>query len=518
MIDTARQPTDTRLPAAQDATECLVGAMLTSPRDCVPRALQVVSARHILDPQLAELFTAMERRHRLGQPIDPVLILRDLADSDHRQGLAAFMAEIAEKVPTTAHVEHYGRIVSEVATKRSIFEEATRARHSALNGKSAREILCELHSFTDDALRDADPDARELESFQLADFLQVESRDEFLIDRCIPAGQPGVLSARSKSLKSTASMAAAFAMATGTPFLGEYEVARTYRGGVITAESGVPTAQESFRRIAKPSGFTRLDDMRSFDLQVSTKIPHLVDQRGREQLERWIDKHNLEYAFVDPTYKAFAGVDDYNLSRMAEVLFPLSDIIDRTGCSLIFVHHHRKTPRAVGEHYAEPTMEDIGGTGWQQWARFFLMLNRRREWDPDTGRHWLWFKTEGSAGFGTRRWMDVCEGRRDDPGGRVWDVQLRDPAEGEQAEREEAEAHRESLQMESDRKAICSALAPHPGGLTKSAAMKASKVSQRRIDIVIETMLDEGDIVPCEVSVSNQKTKRSGYKLAPMGD
>ncbi|QDU55786.1 DnaB-like helicase N-terminal domain-containing protein [Aeoliella mucimassa] len=511
MISVSEQPAHA-IPLATDATECVLGSMLLDAR-CIPKVLRVLSAHCIVEPEHAELFRAIERRHRMGQPIDPVLLLRDLQDSEFRHGLGAFMASIAEKVPTTAHAEHYALIVAEAARKRNIYDAASVARQHALNGKSSREILCELHAFADDALREADPAVSELESFPLSEFLKIESKQDFLIDRCITAGQGGVQSARSKSLKTTLAIAEVFALATGTPFMGEYEVKRECSTGIITAESGISTAQETFRRIAKASDATNLEELRNFNLQVSTKIPHLVDQAGRDQLERFIDRFSLECLFVDPTYKAFAGVDDFKLSRMAEVLFPISEIIDRTGCSIVFVHHHRKTPQREGEHYTEPTMEDIGGTGWQQWARFFIMLNRRREWNPETGQHWLWFKTEGSAGFGTRRWLDVCEGRRDDPGGRTWQVELRDPAEGEQAEREEAAARTESLQMESDRRKVCEALAPHPEGLTKSKTQELSKVSRRRWQAVLETMLDLGELELCEVAISNQKTPREGIRL-----
>ena len=249
------------------------------------------------------------------------------------------------------------------------------------------------------------------------------------------------------------------------------------------------------------------------NLHISTEMPLLTTPEGRDQLEHWIEKYGLRAVWIDPTYQAFAGVDDTQLMQMALHLFPLSKIVDRQRCSLIAVHHNKKTPR-TGDYYAEPTMDDIQGSGFQQWARFFVMLGRRREWEPTTGQHWLWFRTEGSAGFGSRYHLNLTEGRRCDPGGRIWQLELCDPQENVEQERTDAEAEKDSRQLERDRSAVCSALLDSPDGTSWSNALRKAKVSSRRWELVKETMLDEGDVVECEIFISNQKTPRPGIKLA----
>jgi hypothetical protein len=326
----------------------------------------------------------------------------------------------------------------------------------------------------------------------------------------VTEAQPGVWAAKSKSLKTTTAVAAAIALATGRPFLGHYEVPEAQPCGIISSESGGATLKESFERICAEMG---LFPSEIKNLHVSTDMPLLTTPEGRDQLERWIEKYGLKVSWVDPTYQAFAGVDDTQLMQMALHLFPLSKIIDRTRCSIIPVHHNKKTPR-MGDFYAEPTQDDIQGSGFQQWARFFVMLGRRREWEPDQGRHWLWFKTEGSAGFGSRHFLNLTEGRRSDPGGRVWDVQLAEPHEGAEQERDDAEAQREALRMEKDRTAVCDVLVKHPNGMSWTKALRLAKVSSRRWDVVRDTMLDEGDVEECEITIANQKTPKPGIKLA----
>jgi replicative DNA helicase len=57
---------------------------------------------------------------------------------------SSFLADLANKVPTAAHVEHYGRIVKDTATKRSLMSAATRLVEISMDeGMGATEVLDE---------------------------------------------------------------------------------------------------------------------------------------------------------------------------------------------------------------------------------------------------------------------------------------------------------------------------------------------------------------------------------------
>ena len=64
-----------------------------------------------------------------------------------RVGGASYLAELANKVPTAAHVEHYGKIVKDIATKRSLMKAASKLLDLSLDeGLAANELLDQAES------------------------------------------------------------------------------------------------------------------------------------------------------------------------------------------------------------------------------------------------------------------------------------------------------------------------------------------------------------------------------------
>ncbi|WP_428305594.1 AAA family ATPase [Lacipirellula sp.] len=498
------------LPRALDAEQQAVGSVLIEP-DRAAEVLRYVRPGEFFHPlHRAAMFTIVNMQ-RDGLPVDIVIVSQQLAKRPEFKGesATAYLGETGRSVVSGANAVYHAKLVAEANRKRQIHLKARDIAAAALNGESASELFTDLSAFVDDFRRVVGNGTEELPSHTLAEFIRLDHRQNFLIDGVVTEAQPGVWSAKSKSLKTTTAVAASIALATGRPFLGQYEVPEPQPCGIISAESGGATLSESYERICADMGVwpSAIDN-----LHISTEMPLLTTPEGRDQLERWIEKYGLRAVWIDPTYQAFAGVDDTQLMQMALHLLPLSKIVDRQRCSIIAVHHNKKTPRA-GDYYAEPTMDDIQGSGFQQWARFFVMLGRRREWEPTTGQHWLWFRTEGSAGFGSRYHLNLTEGRRSDPGGRIWQLQLCDPQENVELEQAEATATKESNKLSNERAAVCAVLVQYPDGLSWTKALRLSGVSERRWKVVRETMLDEGDVEECQVVLGNRKTPVDGIKL-----
>lgn len=74
-------------------------------------------------------------------------------------------------------------------------------------------------------------------------------------------------------------------------------------------------------------------------------------------------------------------------------------------------------------------MSDIAWSGFAEFSAQWLLLSRRSKFDAEIGNHELWLNVGGRAGHGGLYGVDIREGRRTDPGGRVWQVKVRPASE-----------------------------------------------------------------------------------------
>ena len=345
----------------------------------------------------------------------------------------------------------------------------------------------------------------------MSKFVRQSHHIEYLIPFCIVAGQPGVISARTKSLKTTVAIDANISLATATPFLGFWQVPSPIKCGILSAESGSATIAETIRRIASSKGIIpeEIDNC-----LVSARCPRLQSKSWLDEIRRVIGENELRCLTIDPTYMAIAGIKQNDLSSVAALLEPVSRIISDTGCAVLMVHHNRKVSEM---RYGCPTLEEITGSGFAEWARFWLLLNRRREWDDTAGQHWLWFVTGGSAGFGSRKWLDVTEGKPTDAGGRVWEVEVVAAGEGESREKAERERERKEqrdAKLLDDQKAIVEVLRKcEDRRTTKNNLRTRTNLKPNAIAAALAALLDRGDVVPCPVKVGPTNRTCEGFSL-----
>jgi hypothetical protein len=110
--------------------------------------------------------------------------------------------------------------------------------------------------------------------------------------------------------------------------------------------------------------------------------------------------------------------------------------------------------------------------------------------------------------------LDIREGIAPE---RYWEVEVQRADEArEQAttRAEDAKTRRAEQAVERDMERIRRAAARSPGGETKHVLSAYAGVSGRRLNVALAKLLDEGDLVPCEVPKPNRKTPYEGFKLA----
>lgn len=166
-------------PHSQEAEESVIGAMLID-KDAVIAVAEFLLPEDFYDERLREVYQACIDLYEERTPIDVLTVAERLKKRKvlKETGLSSFLAELANKVPTAAHVEHYGRIVKDTATKRSLMSVASKLVDvSTDEGLDAEEAMDKaesaIFSLSQKSLRNAFTSVRDTlaESFDRLDEL-----------------------------------------------------------------------------------------------------------------------------------------------------------------------------------------------------------------------------------------------------------------------------------------------------------------------------------------------------------
>jgi len=118
----------------------------------------------------------------------------------------------------------------------------------------------------------------------------------------------------------------------------------------------------------------------------------------------------LKVIVFDPAYtsllKGNTKASASNVFDMGAVLSTITEACLAEGATPVFAHHTvknagKQTGRngATYKTYEPAELGDLAFAGFGEFARQWLLLARRAEYEPGTGKHQLWLTTGGSAGF-----------------------------------------------------------------------------------------------------------------------
>jgi hypothetical protein len=320
-------------------------------------------------------------------------------------------------------------IAAELSSETLVPERLASREHRLVRAASNAAAPDELD--TQDALDD--------ERFPFYSAAQLNSgqfETRYLIPGVLAAAQPGGIFGAFKTLKTSLTADLLISLASGTPFLGHFGVAEPGRTLFLSGESGLDALQSIARRICVARGLS-LETLDNFEL--SPKLPNLDNADDVRALGRIVRRKKPVCVAIDPAYLAIRGEDARNLFAMGSLLRPLAELCDETGCAILIVHHCKRTRIIPGN---PATLDDIAWSGFAEFSAQWLLLSRRRRFDPDTGHHELWFSAGGRAGHHGLCALDVDEGLPGDDQGRIWKTTIRQASS--------AQAHSEVQNIEAD--------------------------------------------------------------------
>ena len=135
-------------PHSNEAEESVLGALLLD-RDAVIAVAQFLKSEDFYDERHREIYECAIVLFEERVPIDVLTVSERLKKRKTLKlvGGASYLADLANKVPTAAHVEHYGKIVKDAAIKRALMASASRILELSLDeGLASEELMDKAES------------------------------------------------------------------------------------------------------------------------------------------------------------------------------------------------------------------------------------------------------------------------------------------------------------------------------------------------------------------------------------
>lgn len=329
----------------------------------------------------------------------------------------------------------------------------------------------------------------------------IPAQTPYIVDGVLAEGQPCLAFGREKCGKtSLCGVDLAFSSATGTKYLGHFDVSRKRRVLLLSGESGRAAITDSFLRICK----ARQCDPASVDGFVFSEwLPTLSNAASIKELGQRLVDDEIELAIVDPAGPCMSAGAGSTLSIAYGELRAFADVCGKHGATPILLHHATK-----GSDIGRLGLRAAAGAGFAEWARQWLILDRVGQFKPSTGEHRLRLTAGGSAGHAGKWLIDWREGNQSDPGGRVWDLSVR-PAEGKRKS-DDGDA---KLKRYVD--AVTEAMKPFAEFKTGKAIASAAKLNAINFGAAIAHLIETGAVI--ERAITRNGRQRVGYRLAKSG-
>lgn len=207
----------------------------------------------------------------------------------------------------------------------------------------------------------------------------------YLVEGIIPQGDYGVMSADPKTGKTFLVMDLALSVASGTAWVGRFNVTNTGPVLIFVGEGGKRKIVRRMRAIARHKGIPD-HQLLALPIDVSERAPKLMDQEHVDELTEKVLNLRPKLVIIDPLYLAMSGANAASLSEMGSLLEKAQHVAQSVGASLIISHHNKK---GSGDTHTEDTpMMRTSGVGINEWGRFLISIvkQRRRIIDYDLGK------------------------------------------------------------------------------------------------------------------------------------
>ncbi len=258
--------------------------------------------------------------------------------------------------------------------------------------------------------------------------LEADLTPHFLIQDVLIEGQPMIVGGPKKCLKTSILLDLALSLGSGLSFLGRFEVVKPCKVLVMSGESGLATILNAINRIMHEKSLTWIQEyvpsMERFlksgatpvatDVLICDAVPHIADPMHLVYLKARLEVEKPDVVIFDPAYLMMDGERAENVMNMGLQLRQITALCQDHGATMVLAHHFTKV---AGDKTGMPDLNDLSWSGFAEFARQWILLNRRAKYRSGSGFHELNMLIGGSVGFGGEYRLTVAEGKFPD---RYW--------------------------------------------------------------------------------------------------
>ena len=183
----------------------------------------------------------------------------------------------------------------------------------------------------------------------------------YLIRGIMAEADHGMFAAEFKAGKTWAAADLAVSVASGTPWLGIFEIDAPGPVLLFAGEGGERKIARRFRAICASRGI----DPAGLPIRVCLRVPHLTSAAAMLLVEAEIAEHCPRSVIIDPLYLAARGARGSDIYEMGAHLEGAQSICQRHGSALLIVHHWNKTGDGRGA-------KRMSGAGPDAWGRVLI--------------------------------------------------------------------------------------------------------------------------------------------------
>ncbi len=363
-----------------ETERCLLGAVLCDGQ-AIDRTRGIISGEAFYSARHRLIWSAMLAMRDEDTGIDDLTLRVELERRGQLEdvGGKAVLDGLMEVVRHAAHAEYYANIIRDKYNLRRIAESGREmTRKALLPGADAAEIialaeagvrvLCESRT---SGRTFAGVDAEALASY-------ATQEPDWLVNDLFTSDEPLLVGARSKGCKTLQLVDLTVALASGTPWMGVFEVPKRRKVLFISGETNNRRMSRHIDRACRVRGLS-FTDLSSMVRVEAVDFPNLLSPDDLRAIERTVKRYGIDVLILDPLYRGLGGVDATQLSEMGSAIKGF-----QAACApacLILSHHVIKP--AAREYGTPPTLEDMTGAGVAESCGQWWMVGRNEKYGWD---------------------------------------------------------------------------------------------------------------------------------------